>query len=269
MVNTDVKSLTIELGNMTYCSHCDLVHGDEHRFCQVCGQLLKRSQSGFRPCARCGVPTLPGQKFCTDCGLPLRVMSAGRDEEAAPRAPLFYPRGPENRTSRRRRPLLAMVGIALLLVVALSLYWVGKKAATFFATTTAGPSHELPKTALPDSLKPEVEKLAERIRSAHLNKDIHKWLGCYAPNYPQLGQLENSILELWKNYDVKEVSYRINNVQPQGERQASALVVWSLQIYDHRYHDYQLLRQSYRITLEKTNGDWKIKDSKEETEPKV
>jgi hypothetical protein len=65
------------------------------------------------------------------------------------------------------------------------------------------------------------------------------------------------------------VSYRISNVQRQGDRQATAVVVWSFQIYDQRSHDYQLLRQTYRITLEKTNGDWKIKDSKEEVEPKV
>jgi hypothetical protein len=254
---------------MTYCSHCDLVHGEEHRFCQVCGQLLKRSHAGVRACARCGAPTLPGQKFCTDCGLPLRVMPTARGEEAAPRAPLFYPRGPETRTSRRRRPLLAFVAIVLLLVVGWGLYWVGKKAAAYVAQTWSGPSQDIPISKPPDSLKPEVEKLAERIRAAHLNKDIHKWLGCYASNYPQLGQLENSILELWKNHDVKEVSYRINNVERLGERRASALVVWSFQIYDHRHHDYQLLRQSYRITLEKTNGDWKIRESKEEAEPKA
>jgi predicted nucleic acid-binding Zn ribbon protein len=255
---------------MTYCSHCDLVHGEDHRFCQVCGQLLKRSHTGVRPCARCGAHTLPGQKFCTDCGLPLRVLPAGREEEAAPRSPLFYPRSPETRTPRRqRRPLMALFVIVLLLGVGLVLFWTGKKAATYLARTWSGPSQEVPVTRPPDSLKPEVERLAERIRSAHLNKDIHKWLGCYTSNYPKLGQLENSILELWKNHDIKEVSYRISDVQRQGERQASAVVVWSFQIYDHQNRDYQLLRQSYRITLEKANGDWKIQDSKEENEPKA
>ena len=187
-----------------------------------------------------------------------------------PRSPLFYPRGPETRTPRRRRrPLMAILAIVVLLVGGLTLYWASKKAVAYLASTWSGKTQELPVTTPPDNLKPEVERLAEKIRSAHLNKDINKWLGCYASNYPKLGQLENSILELWKNHDVKEVSYRISNVQRLGDRQASAVVVWSFQVYDQRSHDYQLLRQTYRITLEKTNGDWKIRDSKEEAEPKV
>jgi hypothetical protein len=255
---------------MTYCSHCDLMHGEEHRFCQVCGQLLKRAHPGVRPCARCGTHTLPGQKFCTDCGLPLRVMPAGREEEPVPRSPLFYPRNPEPRPPRRRRrPLMAVIAIIGILVAGYALYLTGKYAVTKVVSSFSGKTQELPVTTPPDNLKPEVERMAEKIRSAHLNKDINKWLGCYASNYPKLGQLENSILELWKNHDVKEVSYRITNVQRLGERQASAVVVWSFQVYDQRTHDYQLLRQTYRITLEKTDGDWKIRDSKEEAEPKV
>ena len=253
---------------MTYCSQCDLVHGEEHRFCQVCGQLLKRSHAGGRACARCGAPILSGQKFCTDCGLPLRVVPAGREGAAAARAPVFYPRGAEARASKRRHPFMGLVVLTLLLVSGLVLYWTGKRI-YYFAKSWTGET-EAPSVIQPrDALKPEVERLAEKIRSAHLNKDIHKWLGCYTTNYPNLGQLENSILELWKNHDIKEVSYRIADVRRLGDRQASALLVWSLQIYDHRHQDYQLLRQSYRVTLVRDNGDWKIRDSKEEVEPKV
>jgi hypothetical protein len=153
--------------------------------------------------------------------------------------------------------------------VGLFFYWSGKKAVTYLASAWSGKPREVPITTPQDSLKPSVERLAEKIRSAHLNKDINKWLSCYTSNYPNLGQLENSILELWKNNDIKEVSYRINNVQRQGDRQASAVVTWSFQIYDHRHHDYQLLRQTYRVTLEKVNGDWKIRESKEEPEGKA
>ena len=254
---------------MTYCSHCDLVHGEEHRFCQVCGQLLKRSHPGVRPCARCGTHTLPGQKFCTDCGLPLRVMPAGRQEESMPRSPLFYPRGPETRPARRRRrPLLAILAIVAILVAGLTLYWASKKAVTYLASAWSGKTQELPVTRTPD-LKPDVERMAEKIRSAHLNKDINKFLSCYASTYPKLGQLENSVLELWKKYDVKEINYRITNVQRLGERQASAVVVWSFQLYDPHNNDYQLNTKTVMVTLEKTNGDWKIKESKDAPEPKV
>jgi hypothetical protein len=130
------------------------------------------------------------------------------------------------------------------------------------------PTPKTPTVATPqDDTKREVEKLAERIRSAHLNKDINKWLACYHSAYPNLGRLESQILELWKNYDVREVSYRIANVQRQSERQASADLIWNIQVWDHRTHDYTLLRPSYKIMLEKTDGDWKIRDSKEEGGP--
>lgn len=255
---------------MTYCSHCDLVHGAEHRFCQVCGQLLKRTTTGLRSCARCGAPTLPGQKFCTDCGLPLRVLPAEK-EEAPARTPLFYPRSPEARPSsrRRRRPLAALLVLAFLVLGGWFLLWTGRKAMTFLTQAFTSKPPDTSQVFTQDALKPEVEKLAEKIRAAHLNKDINKWLSCYSPSYPQLGQLENAILELWKDHDIKEVSYRISQVQRLGPRQAHAVVVWSFQLYDHRQHDYHLLRQSYRVTLEKINGDWKIRESKEEAEPKT
>lgn len=127
------------------------------------------------------------------------------------------------------------------------------------------PTSRTPAISSPqDDLRREVEKIAEKIRSAHLNKDINKWLSCYNSSYPNLGQLENRMLELWKNYDIKEVNYRIGNVQPQGDNQASADIVWNIQLYDHNTHDYTLVRQSYTIILDKAQGGWRIRDSKEE-----
>jgi len=46
-------------------------------------------------------------------------------------------------------------------------------------------------------------------------------------------------------------------------------VTWSIQLYDHQNHDYQLLRQTYRITLEKVDGDWKIRNSQVEDNPRA
>jgi hypothetical protein len=128
-----------------------------------------------------------------------------------------------------------------------------------------GPTPRVDTTVAPqDDMRREMERLAEKIRSAHLNKDINKWLSCYHSAYPHLGRLESQILELWKNYDVREVSYRITNVQRQSDREASADLVWNIQVWDHRTHDYTLLRPSYKIMLEKTPDSWKIRDSREE-----
>jgi len=245
-----------------YCNQCQLVHGEEQRFCQRCGQLLKPAPAGAtRACARCGALTYPGQKFCTECGLPLRTMAAGR-EDFAPQtqAPLFYPRGSESRSRqpRRRRPGLAVTLVGLVVLLIVGIYG--------WRQLVSRPKlPEAPITVAPqEDIRREVERLAEKIRAAHLNKDINKWLSCYAPNYPNLGKVESQILELWKNFDVREVSYRISNVQRQSERSAGATIIWNIQVFDHRTQDYTLLRPGYRITLEKRNGDWKIRDSREE-----
>ncbi len=245
---------------MNYCSQCEIVHGEEHRFCQRCGQLLRRAPAGQSspPCARCGMPTVAGQKFCMDCGLPLKLMPSGREEvQPQPRAPLFYPR-PEGRPAPRRRPGLAL-GLLTLAVVSLLAYG-------GYRILFRGPSApRAPVSTTPqDDLKREVERLAERIRAAHLAKDINKWLACYAPNYPDLGRLESQILELWKAYDVKDVSYRISQLERKGERQATGVITWNIQLYDQRTHDYTLLRPAYRVILERYGDGWKIQDSREE-----
>jgi RNA polymerase subunit RPABC4/transcription elongation factor Spt4 len=247
---------------MPYCQQCELVHGEEQRFCQRCGQLLKRGPLSGRACSRCGVLTYPGQKFCTDCGLPLRTTSLGREESPQQgRTSVFYPRtSPRSADSRakrgKRHPGLAISLVVIVLIALGGLYG--------WRQLVKGPSTPSVVVAPQQDMRRDVERLAEKIRAAHLSKDINKWLNCYSPDYPDLGRLENQILELWKNYDIKEVSYRISDVERLGDRQVSALLVWHIQVYDHRTYDYMLLRPAYKVTLEKDGDNWKIRASREE-----
>ena len=158
---------------------------------------------------------------------------------------------------RQRRPgrFISLIALALLVVGGIYLW-------RHLPTPVAIDRVET-KTAPQDTLDPEVKKIAEKIRSAHLNKDINKWLGCYHSAYPNLGRVENQMLELWKNYDIKEVSYRISNVQRVSDKEATADIVWNIQLYDHRTHDYTLVRQKHHTSLEKGPGGWKLRDSKE------
>ena len=158
---------------------------------------------------------------------------------------------------RQRRPgrFLSLIALALLILGGIFLW---RHFPARVATT------EIPATSSPqDDLRREVEKISEKIRSAHLNKDINKWLGCYHSSYPNLGRVENQMLELWKSYDIKEVSYRLSNVQRVSDKEATADIVWNIQLYDHRTHDYTLVRQKYQTVIEKGPGGWKIRDSKE------
>jgi hypothetical protein len=158
---------------------------------------------------------------------------------------------------RQRRPgrFLSLVVLALLVVGGIFLW-------RYLPARV--PTTQVPVATTPqDDLRREVEKIAEKIRSAHLNKDINKWLGCYHSSYPNLGRVENQMLELWKSYDIKEVNYRLSNIQKVSDKEATADIVWSIQLYDHRTHDYTLVRQKYQTIIEKGPGGWKIRDSKE------
>jgi hypothetical protein len=188
-------------------------------------------------------------------------MPFSREEpEPARRAPVFYPRGPESHPNhRQRRPGKAIVTLVAIALVALAGLYVW----SHLGKAPATPSYPLALTPQ-ENIHREVERVAERIRAAHLTKDINKFLNCYSSSYPNLGGLESQILQLWKDYDVKEVSYRISDVASLGEREASALLVWNIQVYDHRTHDYTLLRPAYKISLEKAGDGWKIRDSREE-----
>jgi hypothetical protein len=149
---------------------------------------------------------------------------------------------------RQRRPgrFLSLIALALLIVGGIFLWR---------HLPARGPSSTVTTTTAPqDDLRREVEKISEKIRAAHLNKDINKWLGCYDSSYPNLGRVENQMLEMWKNYDIKEVNYRLSNVQKVSDKEATADIVWSIQLYDHRTHDYTLVRQKYQISLEKGPG---------------
>ncbi|MGA7578564.1 MAG: double zinc ribbon domain-containing protein [Desulfobaccales bacterium] len=249
---------------MPFCEQCQLIHGEEHRFCQRCGQLLKSSRSAAgRGCTRCGTPTFPAQKFCTECGLPLRMARVAQEENSQQeeRPPLFYPRRTEPMPRRRPRRSSRIISLLGVLLVAVGVWYLWRQLP---ATT---PMEQSPATVAAPQQDPkrDVEMIAEKIRAALLNKDINKWLSCYSSDYRNLGQLENGILELWKNYDIKSVDYRISNVQRLSNTQATADIVWNIQLYNQSTHDFDLRRLSYKITLEKKGNDWKIEDSQPET----
>jgi hypothetical protein len=179
------------------------------------------------------------------------------DSQQEERPPLFYPRRTEpmpRRRPRRSGRILSLLGV-LLVVIGIWYLW--------RQLPNSAPLERSPATvaAPQQDLKREVEMISEKIRAALLNKDINKWLSCYSSDYPNLGQLENNILEMWKIYDIKSVDYRISNVQRLSDTQATANIVWNIQLYNQSTHDFDLRRLSYKITLEKKGNDWKIEDS--------
>ena len=125
------------------------------------------------------------------------------------------------------------------------------------------PPQTAPTTEKTDTLQRDVERLAERIRAAHMKKDMSLFLSCYSTSYPNLGELERQTYENWKNFDFKNVSYNISNLRRVGPNQAVADLVWSFQLFDNQTKSSEIRRAEVNVTFEESGGSWKIRDSKQ------
>ncbi len=251
---------------MAICPQCHTLHGDRHQFCQRCGNPLAPEENAPQnSCSNCQEPVFPGQNFCTECGQRVRVPVPTRSSRKSSGKGVFYPPPPERGTGPApRRRSRAWIGILTTAVVVIGLTYVWLREPTRKPTTPPiekAPSYTpVPRT---DSLQREVERVAEKIRAAHMNKDMNQFLGCYSSSYPDLGQLERATYANWKMYDFKNVSYNISNVHLIGPNLASAEVIWNFQLFNNQTKAYELHRAAFQVILEGSGGAWKIRESKE------
>lgn len=254
---------------MTVCPQCHTVHGDEHSFCQRCGNpLVGEEKAAAHFCPNCSGPIFPGQNFCTECGQRVRNIAADRPKpRPSPREELFYQSG-----ARRPRPRPAppgfrlpkwLLGLAGVLILAGVYYFWPKGPSKPLVVQPGLPPATAPPAERVDTLQREAERLAERIRAAHMKKDMSLFLSCYAPSYPNLGELERQTYENWKNFDFKNVSYNITNLRRVGPNQAVADLIWNFQLVNNQTKASELHRTVVNVLLEESGGTWKIRDSKD------
>ena len=255
---------------MTVCPQCHTVHGDEHSFCQRCGNpLVAEEKAPLNSCPNCSGPVFPGQNFCTECGQRVKSLTDARPvTRPVPRDDLFY-----NKSSSRSRPRPApskpglskwLIGLAGLVILAgVYYFWPKAPERKPLVVSPGSPPVSSPAPERVDSLQRDVERLAERIRAAHMKKDMSLFISCYAPSYPNLGELERQTYENWKNFDFKNVSYNISNLRRVGPNQAAAELVWNFQLFNNQTKTSEMHRVVFNITLEEIGGTWKIRESKD------
>jgi RNA polymerase subunit RPABC4/transcription elongation factor Spt4 len=253
---------------MTICPQCHTIHGEEHNFCQRCGNpLVEEDRVSSRPCSNCGAPIYPGQNYCLECGQRVKTSARAGGRPLADED-LFY-RAPSPRSRVRPAPrrggvakwVAGIVGLAILVGV----FFLWPKAPERKPTV---PLPGLPPSAPSgtekvDTLARDVERLAERIRAAHMKKDMNLFISCYAPSYPNLGELERQTYENWKNFDFKNVSYNIANLRRIGPNQAVAEFIWNFQLINNQTKASEMHRAVVNVTLEEIGGVWKIRESKD------
>ena len=254
---------------MTVCPQCHTVHGDEHSFCQRCGNpLIGEEKAPVQYCPNCSGPVFPGQNFCTECGQRVKNISDRPSARPVAREDLFYKS--DSKLSRQRpaptRSKLPkwIIGLCGFLILALVyVFWPKAPDRKPLVSSPGLPPATAPVSDKTDTLQRDVERLAERIRAAHMKKDMSLFISCYASDYPNLGELERQTYENWKNFDFKNVSYNISNLRRTGPNQASGELVWNLQLVNNQTKASEMLRSVVNVTLEDNNGTWKIKESKE------
>ncbi len=255
---------------MTVCPQCHTLHGEEHSFCQRCGNpLVEEGRVASRPCPNCGGPVYPTQNFCTECGQRVRGGAGERTGvRSVPADDLFYRsptrRRPPGQPERTSRGVGRWVAVVLVVVVVAGVYYLWPKAPD---RKPVGPPGLPPGIGSgsdkADTLARDVERLAERIRAAHMKKDMNLFISCYAPSYPNLGELERQTYENWKNYDFKNVSYHIANLRRTGPNQAMAEFIWNFQLINNQTKAAEMHRAVVDVVLEETGGVWKIRESKD------
>jgi len=253
---------------MTVCPQCHTVHGDEHSFCQRCGNpLVPENKAPQSACPNCSGPVFPGQIFCTECGQRVKSLTGARTiAGTGGRDDLFY-KSPASRTPQRapagRKGLSPwLMGLAgLLILVGVYYFWPKAPDRKPLVSPPVLPPLTAPERV--DTLQRDVERLAERIRSAHMKKDMSLFRSCYSDSYPNLGELERQTYENWKNFDFRDVRYNISNVRRVGPNQAAAELVWNFQIFNNQTKAAEIHRYIYSIMLEDVGGSWKILESKD------
>jgi hypothetical protein len=255
---------------MTVCPQCHTVHGDEHSFCQRCGNpLIGEEKAPVQYCPNCSGPVFPSQNFCTECGQRVKNLFGDRSGiQSAARDELFY-KSNSRRSRQRTAPGRAgfskwLIGLSGLLILAgIYYFWPKTPERKPSAVAPGSPPVAAPTTERTDTLQRDVERLAEKIRAAHMKKDMSLFISCYANNYPNLGELERQTYENWKNYDFKNVSYNITNLRRVGPNQAAAELVWNFQLLNNQTKVSEMHRAVFNVMLEESGGSWKIKESKE------
>ncbi len=108
---------------------------------------------------------------------------------------------------------------------------------------------------------PETEdllRLLDQIRQAQLTKDIHMFLGAYAPTFPNLTRKREVTLNIWKKYDYLESQFQISEVVPQSDTLILAKVTWHIQARDRKTDEIKNISKSYQVEFSKESGKWLI-----------
>jgi hypothetical protein len=214
---------------------------------------------GMPECPRCQAPYETGARFCQQCGAaliePEPAKTPAPEPEPTPAAVTPGVAGPPS----RRPPawLLALAGAGLIAIIL----------AVFFFTQTGAPPPE-PAAPVPEgSLQDQLANLMGTLRQAQINKDVSRFMSCYAATFPDREQKRQEALKAWTKFDFTAMFFYLEEVNAAGPETARAKVTWDIQVQDKSTQEFLTSAQTFQVEFVKEQGEWRIRSLQEITTP--
>jgi type II secretory pathway predicted ATPase ExeA len=123
---------------------------------------------------------------------------------------------------------------------------------------TPGPP-QTPRTENKDQIEVlPLKEVLTNMKKAHEEKDISKFMGCFAQTFPQRDKKYQSTLMIWKSYDLLNMIFTINDVKEIDSNSYMASVTWMYQARNRYSNEIEPYTQQYEIRFIKEEGQWGI-----------
>jgi hypothetical protein len=225
---------------MPLCPQCQTPYESEARFCQQCGASLSETEtapSGEQP-ETGETPAVP----------------------PAPDAPQPPARG-------LNPGLLAFLGGTGVIIIIAVVFLLTRPGAPPPAPEPASQAQMAEAVAPEADLQQQLGQLLSDLREAQINKDITRFMACYATTFPGRERKQQEALKAWQQFDFTAMFFYLENLKPEGPEAARAQVTWDLQVQDKRTQEFLTASQTFRVEFVKEQGAWRIRSLEEISAP--
>lgn len=219
-------------------------------------------------CPRCQITYESGARFCQQCGSPLPQpeppgAGEGPVSEPVPAGPTAA-EAPQPPSRRWNLGLLALGGAVGAVLIFLALFLIIRSS----TRPPEPPSPALERGVAPEAdLQQQLAQLLVVLREAQINKDLTRYMDCYALAFPGREEKRQTALKAWQAFDFTAMFFYLEDVKAAGPEAAQAKVIWDFQVQDKRTGGFRTATQTFRVEFVQEQGAWRIRTLEEISAP--